>query len=54
MADDNANLQTNEPEKSQTEVTTEEKLSTGTKIALTVIVLVTVGAGVYLALTLSK
>jgi hypothetical protein len=43
-----------EPEKKRAEVTTDTKLSIGTKVALTVIVVGTVAAGVYLALSLAR
>ncbi|MFA6553671.1 MAG: hypothetical protein WCT27_04550 [Patescibacteria group bacterium] len=43
-----------EPGKKQTDVTTDTKMSLGIKVTLTVIVVGAVGAGVYLALTLSQ
>lgn len=43
-----------EPDKKETEVVTDQKLSVGVKVILSAIVVGTVVAGVYLALTLTR
>ena len=54
MANDFTSGQGIEPDKKQTDVATDTKLSVGIKVTLTVIVVGTVAAGVYLALTLAR
>ncbi|MFH1207913.1 MAG: hypothetical protein V1668_04970 [Patescibacteria group bacterium] len=54
MANENMPGEGIEPEKKLSDVEVETKLSLGTKVTLTAIVVGTVAAGVYLALTLSR
>lgn len=54
MANDFGLKQGKQPEEKKTDVATDTKLSVGIKVTLTVIVVGTVAAGVYLALSLAR